>query len=450
MFSVPLRRSMMAYRVAAVDVHKKMLAVVVADVGVEGEYQFERRKFGATPDQLHLLAQWLVQQEVEEVVMESTAQYWKPVWGALEQYWKPARQQRDGATKMSGALHLCQAKSNRGPRGRKNDFADGERMIKRLVAQELVLSFVPDPEQRLWRTVTRRKYQLTRDKVRFKNQLESLLEQAHIKLSSFVSDLLGLSARRMLKALAEGESDPAVLAALADHRLRATPEQLRDALGACAQLHGVFRRLLKMALEQLQFIEEQIEKLDQEASGLLQHHQDAVQRVAEVPGFGVDSALQMIAEVGPEAAAFESAKDLSSGVGVIPGDDESAGESHSTRSPKGNKNMRRLLNQAAQAAVKVKGSIFEVTFRKLLPRLGYKQAIWAIAHRLCRLLWLILNKGVHYQERGPAVSAKSRRTRSPDDQRTPKARLPSRRHPSMTRVFRPCPGASNQPATERR
>lgn len=402
----------MAYRIAAVDVHKKMLAVVVADLEVEGEYRFERRKFGATPDQLHLLAQWLVQLEVEEVVMESTAQYWKPVWGTLELYWRPARQQRGGATKMSGTLHLCQAKSNRGPRGRKNDFADGERMIKRLAAQELVLSFVPDPEQRLWRTVTRRKYQLTRDKVRLKNQLESLLEQAHIKLSSFVSDLLGLSARRMLKALAEGETDPSALAALADPRLRARPEQLRDALGACAQLHAVYRRLLQMALEELQLMEEQIEKLEQEAAGLLQQHQDAVERVAEVPGFGADSALQMIAEVGPQAAAFDSAAELSSWVGVIPGDEESAGESHSTRSPKGNKNMRRLLNQAAQSAVKTKGSIFEVTFRKLLPRLGYKQAIWAIAHRLCRLLWLILHKGLRYEERGPAVSAKSKRTRT--------------------------------------
>jgi transposase len=403
---------MMAYRIAAVDVHKKMLAVVVADVAEEGEYRFERRKFGATPDQLHLLAQWLVQQEVEEVVMESTAQYWKPVWGALELYWRPARQQRDGATKMCGTLHLCQAKSNRGARGRKNDFADGERMIRRLVAQELVLSFVPDPEQRLWRAVTRRKYQLTRDKVRFTGQLESLLEQAHIKLSSLVSDLLGVSARRMLKALAEGETDPSALAALADHRLHATPEQLRDALGACAQLHAVYRRLLKMALEELQLMQDQIEKLEREAADLLRQHQDAVERVAEVPGFGADSALQMIAEVGPEAAAFASAKDLSSWVGVIPGDEESAGKPHSTRSPKGNKHMRRLLNQAAQAAVKTKGSIFEVTFRRLLPRLGYKQAIWAIAHRLCRLLWLILHKRVHYQERGPAVSAKSRRTRT--------------------------------------
>ena len=92
----------MTYRIAAVDVHKRMLAVVVADVAGEGEYQFERRKFGATPDQLHLLAQWLCQQEVEEVVMESTAQYWRPVWQTLERYWQPACRQREGCGKMSG------------------------------------------------------------------------------------------------------------------------------------------------------------------------------------------------------------------------------------------------------------------------------------------------------------------------------------------------------------
>ena len=285
-------------------------------------------------------------------------------------------------------------------------------MVKRLVAQELTLSFVPDPEQRLWRTVSRRKYQLTQHKVRFKNQLEALLEQAHIKLSGLVSDLLGLSARRMLKALSEGETDPAVLAAMADRRLRATQEQLRDALGASAQLNSVYRELLKMALEELQLVEKQIEQLDRAALELMQGHQDAVQRVAEVPGFGVDSALQMIAEVGPRAATFPSEKALFSWVGVCPGSQESAGEVQSTQSPKGNRQMRRLLNQAAQSAVKVKGSIWEVIFHRLLPRLGYKQAIWAIAHRLCRLLWLILHRGVRYEERGPAVSAKSKRTRA--------------------------------------
>lgn len=251
-----------------------------------------------------------------------------------------------------------------------------------------------------------------RDKVRFTNQLESLLEQAHIKLSSLVSDILGVSARRMLKAVAEGETDPAVLAALADCRLRATPEQLADALGACAQLHAAYRRLLTMALEELKLMEKQIEQLDREALELLQQHREAVLRVAEVPGFGVESALQMIAEVGPEAAAFRSEKALASWVGVCPGNEQSAGQSKSTRSPKGNRAMRRLLNQAAHAAIKVKGSILDLTFRRLLPRLGYKQAIWAIAHRLCRVLWLILHQGVRYQERGLEVSAKSKRTRT--------------------------------------
>src|SRR3982075_742307 len=266
----------MPYRITGIDVHKKMLAVVVSDVEVEGEYHFERRRFGSNPEQLRSLAAWLLEQEVEEVVMESTAQYWKPVWEALERYWKPLREKREGARRKSGTLHLAQAESNRGRRGRKRDFPDAERLVKRLVARELTLSFVPDAEQRLWRTVTRRKYQLTRDRVRLQNQLESLLEEAHIKLSSLVSDLLGASARRMLKALADGETNPAALAALADKNLRATQAQLRDALGACTELNPVYRRLVKMELEELQLIEQQITQIDQEMASLLRQHQDAV------------------------------------------------------------------------------------------------------------------------------------------------------------------------------
>src|SRR6516225_4699181 len=209
----------MPYRIAGVDVHKRMLAVVVSDVEIDGEYHFERRQFGSNPAQLRLLADWLLEQQVQEVVMESTAQYWKPVWAALERYWKPICQKREGAGPMSGTLHLAQ--SNRARRGRKNDFADAERLVKRLVAQELTLSFVPDTEQRLWRTVTRAKSQQRRNRVQLQNRLEALLEEARLKLSSLVSDLLGASARRMLKALAEGETDPAALAALADYRLRA-------------------------------------------------------------------------------------------------------------------------------------------------------------------------------------------------------------------------------------
>jgi len=159
----------MSYRIAGIDVHKSILAVVVTDVEVESDYEFERSRYGTSPEQLRLLAEWLVEREVEEVVMESTAQYWKPIWGTLERYWKPVCHKRAGAGRMSGTLHLAQAQSNRGPRGRKKDFPDAERLVKRLVANELTLSFVPDDEQRLWRMLTRRKYQLTRNRVRLQN-----------------------------------------------------------------------------------------------------------------------------------------------------------------------------------------------------------------------------------------------------------------------------------------
>ena len=292
------------------------------------------------------------------------------------------------------------------------DFPDAERLVKRFVAQELTLSFVPDTEQRLWRTVMRRKYQLTCDRVQLQNRLESLLEETHIKLSSLVSDLLGLSARRRLQALADGETNPTSLAALAAKKLRATPAQLCDALSACTELNPVYRRLLKMVLEELQFLEQQIGKLEQEMASLLIPHQETVQRLAEVPGLGVASAQQIIAEVGAKAATFASQKHLSSWVGACPGDEERAGVSTSHRSPKGNRQMRRILNQCANAAVKTKGSIFEMVYHRLVLRLGHNQTIGAIANRLCRLIWIILHRGVRYEERGQVVCARLKRIRT--------------------------------------
>jgi transposase len=159
-------------------------------------------------------------------------------------------------------------------------------------------------------------------------------------------------------------------------------------------------------------IDEQIGRLDREMASLLSTHQDAVQRLAEVPGLGVDSAQQIIAEVGPTAETFPSEKCLSSWVGACPGDNETAGVNYSRRSPKGNRHMRRLLNQAANAAARTKGSIFEAVYRRLVPRLGHNQAIGAIAHRLCRLIWLILHQRVRYEERGPAVTKRSKQLRT--------------------------------------
>src|SRR4030095_3013843 len=296
--------------------------------------------------------------------------------------------------------------------GRKRDFPDAERLVKRVVAQELTLSFVPDAEQRLWRTVMRRKYQITRSRVQLHNRLESLLEEAHIKISSVVSDLLGTSARRMLHAVGDGETDPAALAALADQRLRATPEQLRDAFGACADLHPIYRRLVKLTLDELRLIEDQLTQLDQQMAQLLAQHHDAVHRVAEVPGLGVDSAQQIIAEVGATAGAFPSAKQLASWMGACPGNEESAGVNYSHRCPKGNRQMRRVLNAAAKAAVKAKGTIFAIVYRRLVPRLGHAQEIRGLPPRLRRLSWKSLRECVRYEERGPAVTVEAKKVRT--------------------------------------
>lgn len=383
-------------KIAGIDIHKKVLMVVVM-IAVRGQWEVRRHRFGTTTGDLERLAAWLGELGVEEAVMESTAQYWKPVWMALEPQMR---------------LQLAQAFSNRAPRGRKHDFRDAERLVRRLLAEELTLSFVPEPEQRAWRTMTRTKYQLTRDRVRLHNQLECLLEEMRIKLSSVLSDLLGTSGLRMLRALAQGETDPERLAALGDDRLKCPKKQLIEALrGKPERMH---RELLALYLERLDLIDGQIEKLNGMIAQALKAHEDAVVRLAEVTGLGVDSAQQIIAEVGVQASTFPSAGHLSSWVGACPGLEESAEENHNSRSAKGNRNMRRLLTEAAQAAVKAKGSHFQAVFRRLLPRLGYRQAIWAIAHRLCRVTWKILHEGVRFIEQGAGRDSKAvkRRTRA--------------------------------------
>lgn len=392
----------MSYRVGAIDIHKKVLMVVVAraaneveDVAGEG-LEFESRRFGTGNVERQHLVGWLQERQVMEVVMESTAQYWKPVWLDLEPHF--------------AKLHLAQAHSNRAPKGRKNDFADAKRLARRLLAGELLLSFVPDATQRTWRTLTRSKQQLVRDRVQLQNRVEALLEEMRIKLSSVISDLLGVSGRRILKALSEGEADPVELARLGDDRLKCGREELADALrGAPTPTQ---RAVLQLFLERLQLLDQQIEELDKLIAKELHKDQDAVLRVAEIPGFGVDSAQQIIAEVGPDAEAFPSAAQFSSWVGVCPGSNISAEQNSSSHSPKGNRFVRRILAEAAQAAVRKKGSHFQTLFRRFLPRLGYKGAIWAIAHRLACLLWKILHQTVRYIEQGTDTTPGARKRRA--------------------------------------
>jgi transposase len=387
----------MADSIAGIDVHKRVLMVVVGQRNGAAEQErveFAQRKFGTTSSELLHLQAWLKQYGVAEVVMESTAQYWKPVWLALEECFQ---------------LRLAQAWSNRAPRGKKSDFKDAQRLVRRHLAGELTLSFVPDAEQRLMRTLMRRRTQLTRDRVRIQNQVESLLEETRIKLSSVVSDLLGASGLRILTALAKGQSDPAALASLADERIQCPAEQLADALtGVVSPIH---QKLLQQHLDHLKLVDEQREELLQLAATAMREHQAAVTRLSAMPGIRVLAAQQIVAEAGPQASAFPTAAQFSSWIGVCPGRNESAGENHSSHCAKGNMYLRSVLSQAAQAAVKTKGSYFQARFNRLLPRLGYVKAIWAIAHNLSVVIWKILHEGLEYLERGQLTSPQSAKRR---------------------------------------
>lgn len=378
----------MSHMVAFIDVHKKVLMVVVGDGGQEEKMELQRHRFGANPGELKKLGEYLRGLEVAEVCMESTAQYWKPVWAELEE--------------RGFYLELAQAQSNQGRKGRKSDYRDAERGLRRYLADELILSYVPDPEQRIWRTQARTGVRLVRERARLQNRMEALLEEMRIKLSSVVSELLGVSSTRMLRAVAEGANDPEKLAEMAEPTLQASKAELMDALEAVKKLDPRYRVVLRQHFQRLDLLNHQIEELKEELGKSLRPHADAVERLAEIPGMGAHSAQQIIAELGPRAEKFATAGDLASWVGVCPGENVSAEENHDDHSPKGNMFMRRILAEVANAAVKAKGTVFQNRYRRMVGRdlKNHGKAIWAVSHAILRVVWKVLHDGVRYEERG--------------------------------------------------
>ena len=171
------------------------------------------------------------------------------------------------------------------------------------------------------------------------------------------------------------------------------------------------RKLLRIHLERLKLLDRQIQELSEMAAAALKPHQEAVVRLAKVPGFGPESAQQMVAEVGVDMEAFDSPQASSSWAGVCPGSQISAEQNQSSRCPKGNRYVRRILAEAAHAAVKKRGSHFQSLFRRFVPKLGYNGAIGVVRHRLAQLVWKILHQGVNYIEQGQETNpgAKQRR-----------------------------------------
>ena len=364
---------------AGIDVHKKMLAVVIEN----GSGAFERQRFGTLPNELVRLEDWLREQQVTEGVMESTAEYWKPVWNHLEQQFR---------------LHLAQAQSNAAPQGRKHDFGDAERLVRRLAAGELRLSYVPDVEQRAWRTLVRARQQRVEQIVRLQHEVECLLETVSVKISSVISNLFGASGRRILAAFAAGETDPERLAALGDQRLRAKPAELAEALRGCWREEHLL--ILRLQLEQLEMQEKHAALMGAKLTELLAAHQEAIRRLTSIPGVGPAAAERIVVTLGPAAQVFRSGEALASWLGVCPGRDQSAGTNRSSRSPKGNQQLRGLLWQVAWAGVHTKDSYFAGRFQALVPKHGAKKAISIIVHLVVRIIWKVLHEKELYVEKG--------------------------------------------------
>jgi transposase len=375
----PLNRS-----VAGIDVHKKMLAVVVRKHNGE-RVEYVQRKFGTVRCELEHLVAYLQHEGVTEVVMESTAQYWRPVWYMLEGHFQ---------------LHLTHPLKTKAPRGRKRDFRDARRLADRWDSGDLEESFIPGAEQRGWRWLTRSRVHAKRKIGVIRCQIEGLLEQGGIKISSVITDLFGASGWAMLEQLSKGNHDVEKLIELAQGVLRKKRVPLKEALAG--QLDSIYQLLLQQHLAVVELLRKQIEELNQELAKAMKNHVAVLCRLSKMPGVDLHAAQELLAEIGPRAAAFPSAGQFASWVGVCPGSQESAGVNYSHRSPKGNRYLRRVLMQTAWAAIHTKNTFYAALFHRFKPRLAGKGAAWAVAHRMAEAIWLIMHEEVEYKEQGQA------------------------------------------------
>src|SRR6201997_5287961 len=304
-------------RCAGVDVHK---VEVVACLRLIGKRKVERevRRFPTTTQGLLALAEWLESAGCTHVAMEATGVYWKPVWHILEGRF---------------ALILANAAHVKNVPGRKTDVNDAT-WLADLLAHGLIRgSFVPDQQTQEMRTLLRTRKQLVRECSRHVQRLQKTLEDANIKLASVISDIIGLSGRRMIEALIAGETDPGTLATLADRRIKATPDELEAALRGRVTRHHRF--LLQLHLQQIDAVNAAIDRIDQEVDAYVEPFRATIHLLTTIPGIDALSACVILAEIGRDMGRFPTAGHPISWAGLCPRNDESAGKRRSTRMRKG-------------------------------------------------------------------------------------------------------------------
>jgi transposase len=317
--------------------------------------------------------------------MESTGQYWRPVWNVLEG--------------EIGRLMLVNPQHVKALAGRKTDRIDSRRLARYLERGELEGSFVPPRPVRELRDLTRGRIHLVEEVNRVKNRVSAVCEAGNIKVGSVATDLFGVSGRRMLKAVGEGNQDPAWMADFAQGRLRQKRQELQLALeGPCFADHQ--RWLLREELEHLKLLEGRIDRADAEITRRMQPYDIQIQHLVTIPGVDRIVAWTLVAELGPDMHVFPSARHAASWAGLCPGNRESAGKQLSGRTRKANPYLRRDLCQAAWAASHTKHTYLSALYRRLRMRCGHNKAIFAVAHQILVIAYHLLLNGEDYRELG--------------------------------------------------
>ncbi len=370
-------------RCCGLDVHKETV-VACSRIVSGGEVVREVRTFETTTASLIALSEWLAENGCTHVAMEATGVYWKPVWHILD----------DGDFQ----LILANAAHVKNVPGRKTDVNDATWLADLLAHGLIRASFVPDNQTQELRTLLRTRKQLVREKSSHILRVQKTLEDANIKLDSVVTDIMGMSSRAMIEALIAGESDPAKLARLANYRLKASQEKLREALRGRVTKHHRF--LLRLHLHQIDALDASIATIDEQVEAGIAPFWTAVGQVMTIPGIREIGAQVIVSEIGTDMSRFPSEGHLISWVGLCPRNDESAGKRRSNRLRKGCALAQDHTRASAWAAVRKKDSYLKAQFLRIKARRGPKKAIMAVAASILTAIYHMLKDGTLYQDLG--------------------------------------------------
>jgi transposase len=371
-------------RCAGIDIAKDVLNVCVMVGPASEEPAVELGKFGTFNAELNRLRTWLLENGCTHVVMESTGSYWKPIYAVLE----------DSDLKVI----LANGEDVKARRGHKTDWNDCQFLASLLRHGMVRPSFIPPRAIRDLRDLTRRRRQLIGDATSERNRVQKVLEEANIKLASVLSDVFGVSGQLMLEKLLAGEPDLEAIANLAQRGARRKIPEILQSLEE-HRLRDHHRVMLRLSLNHLAFLEEQISSIDTAVLQLIERdgYQTSFELLQSIPGVQEISAAALLAETGADMSAFPNEAQLSSWIGVCPGNRISAGKNRSAAIARGNRWARTTLVECAWAAVSKKDCHLKERFRRLCVK-GRKPALIAVAHSLAVTIHRTLATGIPYHE----------------------------------------------------